>query len=199
MSDFYNASSCLINGKANANECEVFEHIYKQYKGAFTYSAINITDDGSIEIDCFMPRLSEIEVSDFLNKPLRVYKKVLPNGVVVFSLRGAISQDSIIDPTIYPDNRVAKLVEANSCTAYLVDTDSNRILGIRMYSLGNEIYNAISEALNDMSEKRCTSLDAFMAYQKYVIPISPSNFVKTATYIGREKGSVRTQELTMFR
>lgn len=189
-------NTCTINGISDASRCGLFDHVYSvhQIKG-FTYSAINISCDGSLEIDRFMPHVSKQEAEDFMNKPIRFYKKELPNGTISISIRGAMSGDYIIDPTIYPDNRIELIAETKCCSMFLVDTSNNKILGIRICILQDEIYETIYDVLHTMLNRGCKTIDAFTGFQKYVIPISPSKYIKNASYLGREKGSYRTPNL----
>ena len=192
-------SAFVINNTSDASKCGLFEHIYSDYinKG-FSYSAINILSDGSLEIDCFMPHISQREAEDFMNKPVRFYKKELPNGAISISIRGAVIGDYIIDPIIYPDNRIELIVETSWCNMFLVDTEDNSIKGIRFCILSDEIYEAIDGALQIMLGRGLKSIDLVLAFKKYIAPFSPSKFIQRATYLGREKGNIRTQNLTTF-
>ena len=190
------ATTYTINGISDADKCGLFNHIYfvHQIKN-FKYTGINILGDGSLEIDCFMPHVSKTEAEDFMNKPIRFYKKDLPNGTISISIRGAMIADYIIDPTIYPDNRIELITETKCCSMFLVDTSNNKILGIRICILQDEIYETIYDVLHTMLNRGCKTIDAITGFQKYVIPISPSKYIKNASYLGREKGSYRTPNL----
>lgn len=200
MNNIHNSNSevpaCTINGISDARKCGLFNHVYltNPIKG-FTYSGINILCDGSLEIDCFMPRVSKREAEDFMNKPIRFYKKDLPNGTISISIRGAMSGDYIIDPTIYPDNRIELITESKWCNMFLVDTADNQILGIRICILHDETYETIYDVLQTMLNRGCKSVDVITGFQDYIVPFSPNRFIKNAFYLGREKGSYRTPNL----
>ncbi len=200
MNNIFNGNNevpaCTINGMSDARKCGLFDHVYLTHpiKG-FTYAGINILCDGSLEIDCFMPCVSKQETEDFMNKPIRFYKKDLPNGTISISIRGAISGDYIIDPTIYPDNRIERITERKWCSMFLVDTADNKILGIRICILNDETYETIYDVLQTMLNRGCKSFDAVTGFQDYVLPFSSNKFIKNASYFGREKGSYRTPNL----
>ena len=185
-----------INGEEDAYNCGLFNHIYAaNRKRNFNYTGINISRDGTIYIDCFWTNVTSYEKEDFINKPIRFYKKNLPNRTVAISIRGALSMDCIIDPTIYNDNRIELIDQKKGGIAFLVDTNDNRIHGIRAFILEDQVCETLKEATKKMLRDGVTKEDIFFGFRYYIMPNSPSKFLKQAVCVGRERESCKIQDL----
>lgn len=187
---------CEINGTTIASECGMFDHIYRNHKEKkFTYSNINLHSDGSLEINVFIPNVSKYEYEDFMSKPMRFYNKKLPNGAYQTSIRGATSMDVIFDPALYNDSRISKIPEKKMCNAFLIDTATDKILGIRAMQLNDKVYDEFYNSCSEMLKNNITLQDIIKAFTQYIIPYSHSAVLKQATYLGREVSNATPQFL----
>lgn len=187
---------CTINGESNPKKCGVFDEFYKS--GASEYSGINVLEDGTLRIDFLVRHLSRREVDNFRTQPLKVYGLHIGNDCFAILLRGMVDMDVIIDPSLYPDNRIDKVKEKNECICFLVDTASNVIMGIKFLRLDNKAVSFVADNLKRMKDKGVSAMDCYLAYNNRIIPYTPKELVRHATYYGKSDGSVSMKNLFDF-
>ena len=185
-----------INGENNSKKCGMFEDFYKS--GAAEYTGMNILEDGTLRIDFLVRHLNRREIDNFHNEPLKVYGLHIGDDCYAILLRGMVNIDVIIDPTIYPDNRIQKIKEKNECICFLVDTASNSIMGIKFLRFNDKAISFIADNVNRMEIMGKDTIDCQLAYAERVIPFSPKELLKRAVYYGKSDGSVSTNNLCTF-
>lgn len=180
----------------NARNLQHFAGVYGEFgwlKG-FSYSALNVLADGTMELDQFTPKITAKEIADFMNKPVRILQREQPNGTYTVSFRGLTTVDAMIDPTIYPDDRIAKISEPKLCYAFLVDTYKDTVVAFRVFTLSNKVYEEIGRACTKMLARGCTTSDV-MAGWNYATRFSPDALEKASVYLGRDVSNLKTEHL----
>lgn len=185
-----------INGESNPKKCGVFDEFYES--GASEYSGINVLEDGTLRIDFLARHLSRHEINNFHTEPLKVYGLHIGNDCYAILLRGMVNMDVIIDPSLYPDNRIEKVKEKNECICFLVDTASNVIMGIKFLRLNNMAISFVANNLKRMNDMGVNETYCAMAYINRIIPYTAKELVRCATYYGKSDGSVSTENLFDF-
>lgn len=190
---------CIKTG-TNAKESGYFDSVYNYFNGAsrFEFYSINLRSDGGLDILIFMPSPTPREKDAFFNRPVKFYQKELQNGTYSTSVRGIANIDVVFDPTIYPRELIDNILKKEFCTAYLIDTNTNKIIGVRVLSLNEKVYEEFHKSCVTMLENGLTSYAAMEGLRKYVLPISAERLQKISNYIGREKTSTIVENLIMF-
>ena len=109
--------------------------------------------------------------------------------------RGMVNIDAIIDPSIYPDNRIEKIKDRNECICFLVDTACNTIMGIKFLHLNDKAISFIGDNVKRMDDLGKDTMQCQIAYYNSVIPYTHKELVKRAVYLGKSDGSVATNNL----
>ena len=185
-----------INVGGNAREIPSLQRIYDNIPNTqgFEYSAINLAADGSMYFHIFMPLPTKKEIEDFHNKPVKIYQKELGNGTYSTSVRGFTSFDIVFDPTIYPYNYIQNIKKGCICTAIMVDTITNTVVGIRMFSLNKKFYDEFHKSCVNMLDRGCTTKDMYEGLYKYVLPLSIDRLQKTSVYLGGTELNTTTEK-----
>lgn len=185
---------------ANARECGAFDGIYNMYRGAkvFSHTGIDLQDDGTLCFSIFIPLPHENEIEYFNNKPVKMFQRELENGTYSTSVRGFFTMDVVFDPSVYPDDRVDRILDGKLCMAYMVDTITDTIVGIRCFKLSDRAYKEFHKSCVKMMERGCTTYDALEGLQRYVLPVPVERLEKISVYIGRDTANIRTDNLVML-
>ena len=176
-----NTDLFTVNGTANASECGVFNDLYDvigpQSKQEFC--SLLVDEYGAFNLYDFAPNIREDEVYNFLNKPCRIYRNELSNGVITTSLPNT----SLVDlRRVIPEGQQVK--------SFLVDTATDKIKGIRIVELSDK---TISQLLKDwitMENSGISSSEIFETLQEKVYCYSSDVFMKRSTYVGRDVSSM---------
>ena len=181
---------------ANARELQYFAGIYSElgWLKGFSYSGINVKADGTLSIDLLFPNVTPKEIADFMNKPVRVLQKEHSNGAYTISVRGMCTIDAVIDPNIYPDDRISKIIEPKLCYAFLVDTRKDTVVAFRVFRLNDNVYKEIGRACAAMLENDCTTAD-IMAGWKNASLLSSKQLEQLSVYLGRDVANINTKFL----
>lgn len=185
-----------INGESNPKKCGMFDDFYNM--GFSEYTGVNVLEDGTLRIDFLARHLSRPEVNNFHTKPLKVYGLHIGNDCYAVLLRGMVNIDVIIDPSMYSDNRIEKVKEKNECICFLVDTASNVIMGIKFLRLDNKAISFVADNLKQMADMGVNAMDSYLAYTNLIVPYTPRELERRATYYGKSDGSVSTENLLGF-
>lgn len=180
----------------NARELQRFAGVFSElgrYKG-FSYSGINVQADGTLSFDLLFPNVTPKEIADFMNKPVRVLQKEHPNGTYTISVRGMCTIDGVIDPNIYPDDRISKISEPKLCYAFLVDTRKDTVEAFRVFSLNNSVYEGIGRACTKMLERGCTTANIVDGWNNASL-YSPKELERLSVYLGRDVTNIKTGHL----
>lgn len=182
-----------INGESNPKKCGVFDEFYES--GASEYSGINVLEDGTLRIDFLARHLGRHEIINFHTEPLKVYGLHIGNDCYAILLRGMVNIDVIIDPSLYPDNRIEKVKEKNECICFLVDTASNVIMGIKFLRLENKAVSFVADNLKRMKDMGVNVMDWYLEFNNRIIPYTPKELMMRATYYGKSDRSICTENL----
>ena len=185
-----------INGESNPKKCGMFDDFYNM--GFSEYTGVNVLEDGRLRIDFLARYLSRTEIDNFHTKPLKVYGLHIGNGCYAVLLRGMVNMDVIIDPSLYPDNRIEKVKEKNECICFLADTGSNVIMGIKFLRLENKAISFVANNLKHMADMGVNAMDCYQACKSRIIPYTPKELERRATYYGKSDRSVSTENLFDF-
>lgn len=181
---------------ANARNLQHFAGIYSElgwFRG-FSYCGINVQQDGTLTFDFLGPNITQKEISDFMNKPVRVLQKRHWNGTYTVSIRGMCEMDVVIDPNIYPDDRISKISEPKLCYAFLVDTRKDTVVAFRVFSLSDNVYKEIGRACTAMLECGCTTADITAGWNNVAL-LSPKQLEQVSVYLGRDVANIKTELL----
>ncbi|MBQ7793443.1 MAG: hypothetical protein IJ366_02880 [Clostridia bacterium] len=184
---------CSINGESDARKCGMFDAFYAS--GDSEYAGVNVLADGTLRIDFMARNISNQEINNFNNEPLKIYALHLESDCYAILLRGMVDMDVIVDPNLYPDNRIEKIQEKNRCLCFLVDTASNSICGIKTLKLGSKAISFISQNAKHMRDIGFSTRKCWTAYSMRILPYSSDELVKQAVYYGKNGGSVSTRNL----
>ena len=187
----------FINGESDARKCGMFDAFYAS--GESEYGGINVLADGTLRIDFLAKNLSNCELIRFHNEPLKIYALHLESDCYAILLRGMVDMDVIIDPNIYPDNRIEKIQEKNTCLCFLVDTASNVICGIKTLRLGSKAISFICQNAKRMRDIGFSARKCGAAYSMRILPYSATELMNRAVYYGKQDGSVTTQNLIIYK
>lgn len=185
-----------INGESNPKKCGMFDDFYNM--GFSEYAGVNVLEDGTLRIDFLARHLSRHEVDNFHTKPLKVYGLHIGNDCYAVLLRGMVDMDVVIDTSMYSDNRIEKVKEKNECICFLVDTASNVIMGIKFLRLDNKAISFVADNLKHMAGMGVNAMDCYQAYKSRIIPYTPKELERRATYYGKSDRSVSTENLFDF-
>lgn len=185
-----------INGESNPKKCGMFDDFYNM--GFSEYAGVNVLEDGTLRIDFLARHLSRHEVDNFHTKPLKVYGLHIGNNCYAVLLRGMVDMDVVIDTSMYSDNRIEKVKEKNECICFLVDTASNVIMGIKFLRLDNKAISFVADNLKQMADMGVNAMDSYLAYTNLIVPYTPRELERRATYYGKSDGSVSTENLLGF-
>ena len=125
-----NTDLFTVNGTANASECGVFNDLYDvigpQSKQEFC--SLLVDEYGAFNLYDFAPNIREDEVYNFLNKPCRIYRNELSNGVITTSLRGITNTDFVHLPNTSLVDLRRVIPEGQQVKSFLVDTATDKII-----------------------------------------------------------------------
>lgn len=106
--------------------------------------------------------------------------------------------DVIFDPSIYPDDRVDRVLDGKLCMAYMVDTITDTIVGIRCFKLSDRAYKEFHKSCVKMMERGCTTYDAIEGLKRFVLPVPVERLEKISVYIGRDTANTCVGNLVMI-
>ena len=181
---------------ANARELQHFAGVYNAlgWSRGFSYSGINVKADGTLSIDLLFPNVTPKEIADFMNKPVRILQKEHACGTYTVSVRGMCTIDVVIDPNIYPDDRISRISETKLSYAFLVDTCKNTVVAFRVFSLSDNVYKEIGRACTAMLENGYTSADITAGWENASL-LSPKQLEQLSVYLGRDVANIKTEQL----
>ena len=181
-----------INGTSNAKECGAFDHIYMIIgeKSKWEGCTLLLDENGNLNLYDFMPNIRENEVYTFLNKPLRIYRNELSNGIITTSLRGMTNTDFVHLPNSSPVDLRWVIHEEQLVPAFLVDTATDEIKGVRIVGLSDK---TISQLLKDwvaVEDRGFSTEEISETLNDSVYCHSPEVFQKRSEYVGRDISSM---------
>ena len=181
---------------ANARENEAFKMIYEMYSNQrdFEYVLLNVAENGTLWLCCFLPNVVAREEEDFRNKRLSFYSYDIDECISTISVRGAISFDQIMEP-VYPDNRIDLIRENKTMVMVLVDSATDIIKAIRTVCLPQKACDVIVNNAHKIVENHITKDEVEKAFVKKVCSRSPGQIKKMSRYLGKEVNSVLTRAL----
>ena len=187
-----NTDFFTVNGTANASECGVFNDLYDVIgpKSKQEFCSLLVDEYGAFNLYDFAPNIREDEVYNFLNKPCRIYRNELSNGVITTSLRGITNTDFVHLPNTSLVDLRRVIPEGQQVKSFLVDTATDKIKGIRIVELSDK---TISQLLKDwitMENSGISSSEIFETLQEKVYCYSSDVFMKRSTYVGRDVSSM---------
>lgn len=161
------------------------------------YCGINFQELGYMHIFQAMPKIRKDEVNDFLYRTVKFYEYRLPNDVIAVLLRGAASADLVIDPSIYPDDRLSHLNDEECSISAMIQYDilKDKVTALRMIQTPEAVRKRLMEICNHNYELGLDRKSAFYTMKKYVYPFTPQELERSATYIGCEEKSVITKSI----
>lgn len=169
-------------------------------KPEVNYGGININGDGSLSLTSVVPRLRKQEIEDFNHRSLFFYRYMTPENIPILSVRGATSIDVIIDPNIYPDDRVYKIVnhESNIMDMLLLDSHRDKICAIRSVGIEKQVQEQIEADAKMLLENGVSSFDITSTYNNRLLTKTPQEIEKEAEYIGKSFSSILTKNLIIY-
>ena len=195
-----NNGNFTVNNTTNAYECGAFDEYYKMYgpKSRCEFFTLHVDSNGEFSLLVFKNNVSENDVNAFLTKPLRVYRKEFPNGIITTSLRGMVNDDTVHIPYSSPvDLRRVKLYD-KKITCFLIDSVTDEIKGIRIIGLSFEtIYQIISDWIA-IEESGLTVEEISMSLNNDVYCHSLDEIKKRSDYVGKNTSSIVAKNIHMF-
>ena len=183
-----NTDFFTVNGTANASECGVFDDLYNvigpQSKQEFC--SLLVDEYGAFNLYDFAPNIREDEVYNFLNKPCRIYRNELSNGVITTSLRGITNTDFVHLPNTSLVDLRRIVPEGQQVKSFLVDTATDKIKGIRIVELSDKTISQLLKDWTSMENSGISSSEIFETLQEKVYCYPSDIFLKRSTYVGRD-------------
>lgn len=181
---------------ANARENEAFKMIYEMFGShtAFDYFLLNVAEDGTLLLYCFLSNVMAMEEEDFKNKKLSFYSYDVDECISTISVRGAISFDQVLEP-IYPDNRIDLIRENKTLVMVLVDSATDIIKAVKTVWLPEKVCDVIVNNAHKIVENHITTDEVAKAFLNKVCTRSPGQIKKLSKYIGKEVNSILTRVL----
>lgn len=192
----------VIKTGFNAQKTSYFRCVYNFYKRVgvsnLEFGTVELHPNGRIVILLFISSPTQKEKDDFFNQTIEFYQKELQNGTYCISVRGNVSINVVFDPTQYPRETIDNILKRKKCTTFLVDTNTNEIIGIRLFTLNEKVYSEFHKSCVTTLERGLTTNDCTEGLRDFVLPISNDRFLQTSRYIGSEESSTIVKNLIMF-
>lgn len=180
---------CSVNGVYNPREIPLLKSCMAAADRDGGYANMNIAPDGTPMIIAAFPNVSKKEVNSFYSKELKIY--ALPvdgDRYNALLFRGALDFDAIIDPTIYPDNRMELLRNQPMGVMFLIDSLENKICGIKTLSLSETVRNRIANDAESMKIQGVTTYRIMRTYMNEILPFTPEDLGAKSIFLGKSRG-----------
>jgi len=180
-----------------AQKLKMFEAIYKNRPhGNFEYIGLNIAEDGTLLVCCFIPNIRKIEIDHFMNKKTKFYSYDIDDTISALLLRGGVSCDQILEP-IYPDNRIDLIPQNRDMLMVMVDTATDEVKAFRMCELPVKVCEAVVENYTKLKQAEVSQAELYEVLKTEIFSRTPERLEQLGRYIGKENNSI-TSVIMMF-
>ena len=189
-----------INGSTNAQKCGLFDEFYSMVgpKSREALTTLSVDEKGGLNLLCFMPYINNAEINNFLSSPLHIYRYELPNGIIANLIRGTVSCDFVHLPYSSPIDLREITPKNQLVNAFLVDTATDKIMGIRMLELPESTVRQLLSDWISIEDGGFDKRDIQDTLNRYIFTYSPEALEKKATYVGKNISSITTRNFNTF-
>ena len=181
-----------INGTSSAIECGLFDALYSVIgpNSRAGFVSLAVDTNGKFQLFDFMPNVTEGEVYSFLNRPLRIFRKELDDGVITTSIRGMVNSDFVHLPYSSPVDLRKVIPEGQLVSAFLVDSATDEIKCIRNIGLSNKIIAQLLDDWITIEDRGFSVAEINRSLSDNVYCYSSKEYEKRSTYIGRDHSNI---------